>query len=154
MLLLPGGHEAVVALGVIGTDALGDDQLICLLGKADKLARHSGLNVLHIGSPGERAEGGLALGLGLAVCLGLGATLLAGGAALLAHGGGQALIQAQLLRKGQALKEGHNLVSGGHLRRVKRLLLLVGGLTLGWVWPVNFYWGLKMPAKTSRRLVL
>jgi hypothetical protein len=35
---------------------------------------------------------------------------------------------------------------------------LVGGLTMGWVRPINFYWGLKMPGedwhKTSLHLLL
>ena len=127
MLLLPGSHEGVVAVGVLSTDALDDGQLLGLLGVALEHLRLGVLDVPHVGHPGEGAQSSLALRL-VCVLRGLGATLLAGGAAaLLAHDGGQALIQAQLLSEGQGLKQGNNLVSGGHLKRVKRSTTGCGG---------------------------
>jgi hypothetical protein len=37
---------------------------------------------------------------------------------------------------------------------LRGLLLLVGGLTMGWVLPVNFYWGLKMAGEDGHKTSL
>jgi hypothetical protein len=95
---LPLGDEGLVGGHVLGADALHDGELVALLRDALEGIGLGGLDVLDEGLPGERAGGGLALGLGLTVVrlrllAGLGARL----AALLADGSGDALVERQLL---------------------------------------------------------
>ena len=111
---LPLRDEGVVGGHVGGADALHGLELVALLRDALKGVGLRRLDVLHEGRPGERAGGGLALGLGLAV-LGLRALLAARLAALLADGGGEALVERELLGEGHRLHQRGDLLHGGHL---------------------------------------
>jgi hypothetical protein len=149
VVLLVLGDEGVVGVGVLGLDALHDDKLLRLLGDTLEVLGASRLDVLDEGRPGERTEGGLALGLvrlvGLLtlLCLHLLADLAA---ALLADGGGELLVDAELLCERELADECRDLVNrGGHFDllclRASMLQAVSGDLILEGFWPSIFIEG-------------
>ena len=101
VLRLPRLREGLVALGVLGTDALDDHELVGLLREALEGRGHRILAVLDIRLPRTRAESRLTLRLvGLLDLLGLlGLLLLGRHAALLADGGHDGVDECELVRE-------------------------------------------------------
>ena len=119
VLELPGLREGRVALGVLGADALDDDELLGLLAETLEGLGHGRLAVLDVGRPGERAESRLTLGLLLAVRL-LGLVrlrdlrLLRGHAALLADGRHDGVDERELVGEREVGDLRDHLGHGGH----------------------------------------